>query len=32
MPSSIARADVADFMVAACESMTWVGKAVQLGG
>jgi uncharacterized protein YbjT (DUF2867 family) len=32
VPSSISRADVADFMVDACESTTWVGKAVQLGG
>jgi hypothetical protein len=32
VPSSISRADLADFMVEACESMTWVGKAVQLGG
>jgi uncharacterized protein YbjT (DUF2867 family) len=32
VPSSIARADVADFMVDACESRKWVGKAVQLGG
>ncbi len=32
VPSSISRADVADFMVEACESPTWVGKAVQLGG
>jgi putative NADH-flavin reductase len=29
---SISRADVADFMVEACESTTWVGKGVQLGG
>ncbi len=28
----ISRADVADFMVEASESATWVGKAVQLGG
>ena len=32
VPSSIARADVADFLVEACESTTWVGHAVQLGG
>ncbi len=32
VPGSISRADVADFMVEACESMTWVGKGVQLGG
>jgi hypothetical protein len=32
VPSSIARADVADFMVDACGSTQWVGKAVQLGG
>ncbi len=32
VPSSIARADVAGFMVEARESMKWVGKAVQLGG
>jgi uncharacterized protein YbjT (DUF2867 family) len=32
VPGSIARADVADFLVEACESTTWVGKAVQLGG
>ena len=32
VPGSISRADVADFMVDACESSTWVGKAVQLGG
>jgi uncharacterized protein YbjT (DUF2867 family) len=32
VPSSISRADVADFMVEACVSATWVGKAVQLGG
>ena len=29
---SISRADLADFLVEACESMTFVGKAVQLGG
>jgi uncharacterized protein YbjT (DUF2867 family) len=32
VPSSIARADVAGFMVDACESAEWVGHAVQLGG
>jgi hypothetical protein len=32
VPSAISRADVADFMVEACESTTWVGKRVQLGG
>jgi uncharacterized protein YbjT (DUF2867 family) len=32
VPGSISRADVADFMVEACDSMMWVGKAVQLGG
>jgi uncharacterized protein YbjT (DUF2867 family) len=32
VPATISRADVADFMVEACESTTWVGKAVQLGG
>jgi len=32
VPGSISRADVADFLVDACESTTWVGKAVQLGG
>jgi len=32
VPSSIARADLADFMVEACESTLWVGRAVQLGG
>ena len=32
VPSSISRADVADFMVEACESTTWVGKSVHLGG
>ncbi len=32
VPSSISRADVADFLVEACESNTWVGKGVQLGG
>ena len=32
VPGSIARADVAEFLVEACESTTWVGKGVQLGG
>jgi uncharacterized protein YbjT (DUF2867 family) len=32
VPSSISRADVADFLVEACEGTTWVGHAVQLGG
>jgi uncharacterized protein YbjT (DUF2867 family) len=32
VPSSIARADVADFMVDACKSTKWVAKAVQIGG
>jgi uncharacterized protein YbjT (DUF2867 family) len=32
VPGSISRADVAHFMVEACESTTWVGKGVQLGG
>jgi uncharacterized protein YbjT (DUF2867 family) len=32
VPGSISRADVADFLVEACGSTTWVGKAVQLGG
>jgi uncharacterized protein YbjT (DUF2867 family) len=32
VPGSISRADVADFLVEACESTTWVGKGVQLGG
>jgi len=32
VPGSISRADVADFLVAAAESDTWVGKAVQIGG
>ncbi len=32
VPSAISRADVADFLVQACEGPTWVGKAVQLGG
>jgi hypothetical protein len=32
VPSSISRADLADFMLDACESTTCAGKAVQLGG
>jgi uncharacterized protein YbjT (DUF2867 family) len=32
VPSSIARADVADFLVTASEVDTWVRQAVQLGG
>jgi hypothetical protein len=32
VPGSISRADVADFLVDACEGPTWVGHAVQLGG
>jgi uncharacterized protein YbjT (DUF2867 family) len=32
VPGSIARADVADFLVEAAETERWVGKAVQLGG
>ena len=32
VPSSISRADVADFLVEACGVPTWVGHAVQLGG
>jgi uncharacterized protein YbjT (DUF2867 family) len=32
VPSSISRADVADFLVEACEVSAWVGHAVQLGG
>ena len=32
VPSSIARADVADFLVTAAEVDTWVHRAVQLGG
>lgn len=32
VPGSISRADLADFLVDACESSTWVGKAVHLGG
>jgi uncharacterized protein YbjT (DUF2867 family) len=32
VPSSISRADVADFLVEACATSAWVGQAVQLGG
>lgn len=32
VPSTISRADLADFLVEACEAPTWVGKGVQLGG
>ncbi|HZL20611.1 MAG TPA: SDR family oxidoreductase [Polyangia bacterium] len=32
MPASISRADVANFLVEACGSPTWVGQRVQLGG
>jgi uncharacterized protein YbjT (DUF2867 family) len=32
IPSSISRADVADFLVMATEVDTWLGQAVQLGG
>lgn len=32
VPGSISRADLADFLVEACESPTWVGKSVHLGG
>ena len=32
VPSSISRADVADFLVEACTGDAWVGHAVQLGG
>ncbi len=32
VPGSISRADVADFLVAACDGSSWVGHAVQLGG
>lgn len=32
VPSSISRADVAAFLVESCESPTFVGKAVELGG
>ena len=32
VPGSISRADVASFLVEACEASTWVGHAVQIGG
>src|SRR3984957_14308630 len=32
VPSTISRADLADFLVEACESSRWVGKSVHLGG
>jgi len=32
VPGSISRADVAEFLVTAADSDTWVGKAVQIGG
>jgi uncharacterized protein YbjT (DUF2867 family) len=32
VPSAISRADVADFLVEACEVPNWVGHTVQLGG
>lgn len=32
VPSAISRADLADFLVKACEEDRWVGHAVQLGG
>ncbi len=32
VPGSISRADLADFLVEACEVPTWVGHAVQIGG
>jgi len=32
VPNAISRADVADFMVKACEQPDWVGHGVQLGG
>ncbi len=32
VPRSISRADVAHFLVQACEVPTWVGHAIQLGG
>jgi uncharacterized protein YbjT (DUF2867 family) len=32
VPGSISRADVADYLVEACEVPKWVGHAVQLGG
>jgi uncharacterized protein YbjT (DUF2867 family) len=32
VPMSISRADVADFLVDACVTPDWIGRAVQLGG
>jgi uncharacterized protein YbjT (DUF2867 family) len=32
VPGSISRADVADFLVDACDGAAWVGHAVQIGG
>jgi uncharacterized protein YbjT (DUF2867 family) len=32
VPGSISRADVADFLVDACEGPAWVGHAMQIGG
>ena len=32
VPGSTTRADVAEFLVTAAETDTWIGKAVQLGG
>ena len=32
VPGSISRADVADFLVGACEGPAWVGHTVQIGG
>ncbi len=32
VPATISRADLADFLVEACESKTLVGKGIQLGG
>jgi uncharacterized protein YbjT (DUF2867 family) len=32
VPGAISRADVADFLIEACESTTFVGKSVELGG
>ena len=32
VPPSISRADVSAFLIEACETDAWVGKAVQLGG
>lgn len=32
VPTAIARADVADFMLKACEGDEWLGQAVHLGG